>query len=176
VKSGTSSGLSTGGGFLGEAKGYTPGIGGPEEGDGNGAKVYKLMGIGVGNGWVRTAGPLVGELTGLKTGGDEVTLPGKDELAGLGVGTEEEYGESENDGEEEAGKGGEDDGTEGVGGGNNGTEDGGKDDERGGGEVEAEEEAAKVCPAPSRTRKTECRMDLQSICTSQGELGEGGGS
>ena len=104
MKSGTSPGWSADGGLLGEAQGYTPGIGAPEDGDGNGANVYELMGIGVGSGWV-------------------------------------------------------------------GTEDGREGDERSGGEV-GEEEAAKVCPVPSRTRKMECRMDPQYRCsTSQEELG-----
>ncbi len=50
AKSGTSAGLPTGGGVLGEVKGYTPGIGGSEDGDGNGTKVYELMGIPDGSG------------------------------------------------------------------------------------------------------------------------------
>lgn len=110
----------------------------------------------------------------LKRGGAAVELPGKDELAELGVGTEDELSESDNDGED-AGEDGEDDGLEDVAGGNRGTEDGGKDGKRGGGE-DGKEEAAKVCPAPSRTRKTECRMDSEYRRTSQEEMGEGGGS
>jgi hypothetical protein len=69
--------------------------------------------------------------------------------------------------------GDEDDGPEGVGGGDD-WGDGGEDDEREGGE--GDEVAAKACPAPSRTRKTECRMNSQDRCPSQGELVEGGGS
>lgn len=129
------------------------------------------MGIGVGSGSVGTAGPLVGGLR-LKTGEGDVAFPGKDELAELGAGTEDELGESEND-DVVAGKDGEDDELKGVAGGNRGTEDGGKDDERGSGD-DGKEEAAKVCPAASRTRKTECRMDSQYRHTSQEEMGEGG--
>ena len=119
--------------------------------------------------WVRTLEPLVDELRGLEGGGDEVTFPGKDELAVLEFGTEEELDERENGGEE-AGEDGGDDGLEGVGNDNGGTEDDGKYDVRGG-----DEDAAKVCPAPRRTRKTECRMDSQYRCTNQqGKIGETG--
>ena len=129
------------------------------------------MGIGVGSGSVGTAGPLVGGLR-LKTGGGDVAFPGKDELAELGAGAEDELGEREND-DGEAGKDGEDDELKGVAGGNRGTEDGGKDDERGSGE-DGKDEAAKVCPAASRTRKTICRMDSQYRHTSQEEMGRAG--
>jgi hypothetical protein len=37
AKSGTNSGLSTGGGCLGELAGYKPGMGGSEDGDGKGS-------------------------------------------------------------------------------------------------------------------------------------------
>jgi hypothetical protein len=108
---------------------------------------------------VRTPGPLVDEL---KRGGDEAPLPGEDELTVPEVGTEDEYDERESDGEE----GGED-GEEGVlGNDNSGAEDDGRYDERGG-EPKEGEDAAKVCPAPSRTSKMERRIGSQNGCTSQ---------
>jgi len=42
---------------LGAAKGYTPGIGGSEEGDGKGTKGNELMGITEGGDCVRTPVP-----------------------------------------------------------------------------------------------------------------------
>jgi hypothetical protein len=54
AKSGTSSGLSTGGGWFGELAGYTPGMGGSEEGEGKGTKAYGVVGITNGPGWVST--------------------------------------------------------------------------------------------------------------------------
>lgn len=111
--------------------------------------------------WVRRLEPLVDELRGLERGGDEVTLPGKDELTVLEFGTEDEFDERENGGEG-AGEDGEEDGLEGAGNDNGGTEDDGKYDVRGG-----EEGEANVCPTPRRTRKTECRMDSQYRCTNQ---------
>ncbi len=62
---------------MGEVKGYMPGIGGPEEGDGNGTKGYELMGITEGGDCVRVP---------LETGGDGVLVLDVDELRGLEVG------------------------------------------------------------------------------------------
>jgi hypothetical protein len=45
AKSGTNSGLSTGGGCLGRLAGYTFEIGGSEEGEGKGMKIYGVVGI-----------------------------------------------------------------------------------------------------------------------------------
>jgi len=45
AKSGTNAGLSTGGGCLGKLAGYTPGIGGSEEGEGKGTKIYGVVGM-----------------------------------------------------------------------------------------------------------------------------------
>ena len=45
AKSGTNAGLSTGGGCLGTLSGYTSGIGGPEEGEGKGMKIYGVVGM-----------------------------------------------------------------------------------------------------------------------------------
>ena len=165
AKSGTSPGLSTGGGLLGDANGYTPGIGGSEEGDGNGTKAYERIGIPDGNGWVRTLGPLVDKLRELKRGG-EAPVPDEDVLIVPEVGIEGEYDERENDGEE-GGKEGEKRRLEGVR--NGGTGDEGRYDDRGG---KRGEDTAKECPAMSRTRKAECRIDSQYRCTTQGKLGE----
>ena len=68
AKSGTSAGVSTGGGVLGEAKGYTPGIGGSEDGEGTGTKVHELMGMPDGSDWVRSLEPLVDEVWELERG------------------------------------------------------------------------------------------------------------
>lgn len=54
AKSGTSAGFSTGGGCLGELAGYTPGMGGPEEGEGRGTKAYGVTGMTDGPPWVST--------------------------------------------------------------------------------------------------------------------------
>ena len=109
---------------------------------------------------MRTPEPLVDEL---KRGENEVPLPDEDELTVPEVGTEGEYDERESDGEE-----GSEDGEEGVllGNGNSRTEDDGRYDERGG-EPDGGEDAAKVCPALSRTSKMERRIDSQNGCTSQ---------
>jgi len=45
AKSGTNAGLSTGGGCLGKLAGYTSGIGGSEEGEGKGTKIYGVVGM-----------------------------------------------------------------------------------------------------------------------------------
>ena len=45
AKSGTNAGLSTGGGCFGTLSGYTSGIGGPEEGEGKGMKIYGVVGM-----------------------------------------------------------------------------------------------------------------------------------
>jgi len=47
AKSGTNlnAGLSTGGGCLGVLSGYRSGIGGPEEGEGKGMKIYGVVGM-----------------------------------------------------------------------------------------------------------------------------------
>jgi hypothetical protein len=156
-------GLSTGGGLLGDAKGYTPGIEGSDEGDGNGTKGYERMGIPDDSGWVRTLKPLVEELSGLKRGG-EAPVPDVDELTAPEVGIEGECDETENDGEE-GGEEGEKGGLESVG--NGGTGEDGRYDDRGGEGGEAQD-TAKECPALSRTRKTECLIDSQYRCTSQG--------
>ena len=79
MKSGTRAGLSTGGGILSAVKGYTPGIGGSEDGDGNGTK---------GN-----------ELCVFERGKDELPLPEENDLVGPEVGTEGGYLRWENDGE-----------------------------------------------------------------------------
>ena len=52
AKSGTNSGISTGGGCLGRLAGYTFGIGGSEEGGGKGMKIYGVVGITDGPGCV----------------------------------------------------------------------------------------------------------------------------
>lgn len=54
AKSGTSAGLSTGGGCLGELARYTPGTGGSEDGDGKGEKAYRVTGMTDGPGSVNT--------------------------------------------------------------------------------------------------------------------------
>src|SRR5579863_6904759 len=54
AKSGTCSGLLTGGGFLGAVSGYTPGMGGCEDGEGKGAKGYGVIGMTDGPGCVST--------------------------------------------------------------------------------------------------------------------------
>ena len=51
---GTCSGLSTGGGFSGTVSGYTPGMGGCEDGEGKGAKRYGVVGMTDGPGCVST--------------------------------------------------------------------------------------------------------------------------
>lgn len=79
AKSGTSAGLSTGGGSLSKAAGYTPGMGGSEDGDGNGAKRYGEMGMVDGPGSVST---LILVVVGSIDGG-ELILPEEDELARL---------------------------------------------------------------------------------------------
>jgi len=45
AKLGTNAGLSTGGGCLGILSGYTSGIGGWEEGEGKGTKIYGVVGM-----------------------------------------------------------------------------------------------------------------------------------
>jgi hypothetical protein len=79
--------------------------------------------MGITDGWVAPE-PLVDELTGLERSEDGVPCPEEDELAELEVGTEDEYGERENDGEA-----GEEDRLEGVGNDNDGPRDDGKGDE-----------------------------------------------
>jgi len=69
----------------------------------------------------------VEELWGLERVEDEVPLLDEDELAGLEVGTEDEWGGTEDDGE--AGEETEDDELEGVGNDNDGPGDDGKGDE-----------------------------------------------
>jgi hypothetical protein len=50
AKSGTISGFSTGGGLIGEVKGYTPGMGGSDDGNGKGTKGYGVTGMSDGKG------------------------------------------------------------------------------------------------------------------------------
>ena len=85
AKSGTNAGFSTGGGCFGELVGYTPGIGGSDDGEGKGAKVYGVLGMTNGPGSVSTVILVVGT----KEDVDELLLP-EDELAGLDVGVTEE--------------------------------------------------------------------------------------
>ena len=84
------------------------------------------MGIPDGSCW-ETPEPLVDELTGLERSEAGVPLPDEDKLDGLEVGTEDEYGERENDGK--AGDDGEEDRLEGVGNDSDGRGDDGKGDE-----------------------------------------------
>jgi hypothetical protein len=81
AKSGTSAGLSTGGGCLGELAGYTPGIGGSEDGDGKGANGYGVTGMTDGPSSVSALIPRVVSTEGGKGG----LLLSEDELAGLDV-------------------------------------------------------------------------------------------
>lgn len=86
AKSGTSAGLSTGGGCFGELAGYTPGMGGSEDGDGKGAKRYGVTGMIDGPGSVSTLILVV--VT--EDGGGELLLPEEGKLAGLDVDVTEE--------------------------------------------------------------------------------------
>jgi hypothetical protein len=81
AKSGTSAELSTGGGCLGELAGYTPGIGGSEEGDGKGANGYEVTGMTDGPSSVSALIPRVVSTEGGRGG----LLLSEDELAGLDV-------------------------------------------------------------------------------------------
>jgi hypothetical protein len=87
AKSGTSAGLSTGGGCFGELAGYTPGMGGSEDGDGKGAKEYGVTGMIDGPGSVSTLILVVVRST--EEGGGEILLP-EDKLVGLDVDVREE--------------------------------------------------------------------------------------
>ena len=102
AKSGTSAGVLIGGGVLGGANKYTPGIGGSENGDENGTKVYELMGVPDGSDWVRALESLVDEVWELERGEYEVPLLDDGELARLEVEREYGYGGWDVDGEEDA--------------------------------------------------------------------------
>jgi len=87
AKSGTCAGFSTGGGFSGEVSGYTPGMGGCEDGEGKGKKGYGVVGMTDGPGCVSTLmlvvvvvseAEEVGEEVGEEE--DEVRVPDWDEL------------------------------------------------------------------------------------------------
>ena len=78
AKSGTNSGLSTGGGCLGRLAGYTFGIGGSEEGEGKGMKIYGVVGMMDGPGCVSKL-PLVAVVVR----GAEVETP-RDAVAKVG--------------------------------------------------------------------------------------------
>ena len=88
AKSGTSAGFSTGGGCFGEVAGYTPGIGGSEEGERNGAKAYRVIGMTDGPGSVST---LILVVVRTEEGVDALLLPENDKLAGPDIGVTEGY-------------------------------------------------------------------------------------
>ena len=98
AKSGTSAGLSTGGGCLGEVAGYTPGIGGSEDGDGKGVNGYGVTGTTDGPGSVSTLIPVVDKSTEESRG--ELLLP-EEELGELDVDVTEEV-DNGVDGDDEA--------------------------------------------------------------------------
>jgi len=125
---------------LGELAGYTPGIGGSEDGDGKGANGYGVTGMTDGPGSVST---LILVVVSTEKGGDELLLP-EDELAGLNV----DITEVDNDCDDDHGA---PEWISGKGGGN------GKEDED---EVECEG-TAEARAATRRMRMTEDRMDVQ---------------
>jgi hypothetical protein len=88
AKSGTSAGLSTGGGCFGELAGYTPGMGGSEDGDGKGTKRYGVTGMEEGPGSVST---LILVVVSAEEGGGELELllPEEDRLGRLDVDDDE---------------------------------------------------------------------------------------
>ena len=88
AKSGTNAGFSTGGGYFGELAGYTPGIGGSDDGEGKAAKAYGVLGMADGPGSVSTLILVVVE--GTEEDVDEMLLAEEDKLAGLDVGVTEE--------------------------------------------------------------------------------------
>jgi len=149
AKSGTNAGLSTGGGSFGELAGYTPGRGGPEDGDGNGVKAYGVTGMTDGPGWVSTL------ILVVVRSEDDLLLPEDDKLAGLDVGvTEGDDSGGKVDGEWDKGMDGDDvdDVPEGV------------DDKDEGNGMEDEDEmedagAAEACAAARRMRTAEDHMD-----------------
>ena len=83
AKSGTNAGFSTGGGCFGELAGYTPGIGGSDDGEGKGANAYGVLGMTDGPGSVSTLILVVVE--GTEEDVDELLLPKADKLARLDV-------------------------------------------------------------------------------------------
>jgi hypothetical protein len=106
AKSGTSAGLSTGGGCFGELSGYTPGMGGSEDGDGKGAKGYGVTGMIDGPDSVIT---LILVVVTEEDGGG-LLLPEEDKLAELDVDVTEEENDCDElvDGGRDKGVGGDD--------------------------------------------------------------------
>ena len=88
AKSGTNAGFSTGGGCLGELAGYTPGIGGSDDGEGKATKAYGVLGLADGPGSVSTLILVV--VDGTEEDVDELLLAEEDKLAGLDVGVTED--------------------------------------------------------------------------------------
>jgi hypothetical protein len=72
AKSGTCAGLPTGGGFLGEVSGYTPGMGGCEDGEGKGKNGYGIVGMTDGPDCVSTLMLVVVVVSGAEEVGEEV--------------------------------------------------------------------------------------------------------
>ena len=161
MKSGTISGFSTGGGLLGEINGYTPGMGGSDGGDGNGTKVYGVIGSSDGRGWVRAV-PVVDirELGGRELNEevieDEIPLPEGDKLVGLDDGTVDGWDGRDNGADDEG-----EDGNDGAPKGADKEGDGAADVCKGKGSEGQDEAIAKLCPAASRTRRMDRCMDAQ---------------
>jgi hypothetical protein len=68
---------------LGELAGYTPEMGGTEDGDGKGSKVYGVTGMTDGPGSVSTL--ILGVVRSTEEGRGELLFPKENGLAGLGI-------------------------------------------------------------------------------------------